>query len=85
LTEKGGPFWYDPAHMPSSTEYDRTAISPGSESRPEGIPERPECPPATAQREPWVRPRLECLGDVRQVTMGGTLGINESGNPSRFP
>ena len=71
--------------MPSSTENSRTAVSPGSESRSEGIPGRPEPAPATAQREPWVRPRLECLGDVRQVTMGGTLGINESGNPTRFP
>ncbi len=40
---------------------------------------------APGQRAPWVRPRLEMFGDVRQLTMGGTLGINESGNPARFP
>jgi hypothetical protein len=68
--------------MPSSTENSRAAVSPGSESRSEAIPARA---PATAKREPWVRPRLECFGDVRQVTMGGTTGINESGNPTRFP
>jgi len=68
--------------MPSSSENRRTGASPGSESRSDATPERAR---ATAEREPWVRPRLECFGDVRQVTMGGTIGINESGNPTRFP
>jgi len=68
--------------MPSSTENSRTGVSPGSESRSEATLERA---PATAKREPWVRPRLECFGDVRQVTMGGTVGINESGNVNHFP
>jgi hypothetical protein len=68
--------------MPSSTENRRTGISPDSESRSDAVPERA---PAAAKRQPWVRPRLECFGDVRQVTMGGTIGINESGNPTRFP
>lgn len=61
--------------MQSSTDNSRMAISPESGSRSEAIP----------QREPWVQPRLECFGDVRQVTMGGTVGINESGNVNRFP
>ena len=72
--------------MPSANDNIRTAASPGSESRSQAIPGRPEpAAPATAAREPWVRPRLECFGDVRQVTMGGTVGINESGNVNRFP
>ena len=68
--------------MPSSTESSRNPVSPSTEGRPGAITERA---PAAAKREPWVRPRLECFGDVRQVTMGGTIGINESGNPTRFP
>ena len=64
--------------MASSTENSRAAFPPNSESRSAATP-------AAAKREPWVRPRLECFGDVRQVTMGGTVGINESGNPNRFP
>ena len=71
--------------MLSATENSQPAVSPGSEGRPEAVPDRPQHAPAAAKREPWVRPRLECCGDVRQVTMGGTIGINESGNPTRFP
>jgi hypothetical protein len=37
------------------------------------------------QRAPWCKPHLEAFGDVRTLTMGGTIGINESGNPTRFP
>ena len=68
--------------MPSSIESSRNPTSPSIESRSEANPERA---PAAAKRQPWVRPRLECFGDVRQVTMGGTVGINESGTPTRFP
>jgi len=71
--------------MQSATENSRTVGSPDSESGSEAIPGCPEHALTTAKREPWVRPRLECCGDVRQVTMGGTIGINESGNPTRFP
>ena len=67
--------------MPSSTENSQTAVSPGSESRSEANPERA---PASATREPWVRPRLECLGDVRELTMGTTQGPIESGAPGTF-
>jgi len=37
--------------------------------------------PAAVQRERWVKPRLDCFGDVRQVTMGGSPGLFESNNP----
>jgi hypothetical protein len=32
-------------------------------------------------RAPWVRPRLDILGDVRDLTMGGSPGVFESNNP----
>ena len=68
--------------MPSSIESSRDPGAPGLESEPDPSVERL---PAAAARQPWVRPRLECFGDVRQVTMGGTVGINESGNVNHFP
>ena len=63
------------------------------EDRPVGAPssvehgqESPREPEGCARvRAPWSPPRLEWFGDVRQVTMGGTTGINESGDPMRFP
>ena len=57
------------------------SITVDSEQGTEAIAE----PAPPVRRLPWSRPRLECFGDVRQVTMGGSLGLNESGNPSRFP
>jgi hypothetical protein len=37
-------------------------------------------------KAPWVEPRLECFGDVRTLTLGGSPGVNESNNPfTRFP
>lgn len=62
--------------MPSSTENSRTRDVQATDSS-QPLAERL---PA-AVRQPWVRPRLECFGDVRQVTMGGSPGVFESNNP----
>jgi hypothetical protein len=32
-------------------------------------------------REPYAPPRLTPLGDVRQVTLGGSAGVGDSINP----
>ena len=37
----------------------------------------PDSPPAAPA---WERPRLVVHGDLRQLTMGGSPGLNESGN-----
>ena len=34
-------------------------------------------------RAPWVTPKLEKLGDVRDLTMGGSPGVFESNNPGQ--
>lgn len=34
-------------------------------------------------RPPYVAPRLIALGDVRQLTLGGSIGRNDSGAPER--
>ncbi len=39
---------------------------------------------AVGGRRPYVRPRLRCLGDVRDVTLGPSLGTGESGQPSSY-
>ena len=36
------------------------------------------------QRKPYERPQLTHRGDVRDVTMGPTPGVGESGNPTNF-
>ena len=36
------------------------------------------------RRKPYQKPRLIHHGDVRDVTMGPTPGIGESGNPTTF-
>ena len=41
----------------------------------------PAPPPA---KEPWSAPRLTRHGDVRELTMGGTAGVFESGQPGTF-
>lgn len=69
----------------SMANSDEGSRLPSSEDTESGSTAMPARGPAKGRREPWVGPRLECFGDVRQVTMGGTVGINESGNPSRFP
>ncbi len=32
-------------------------------------------------RKPYTTPLLECFGDVRSLTLGGSPGTNDSGNP----
>ena len=36
--------------------------------------------PATRRRA-YARPQLEILGDLRNLTLGGTPGVGDSGNP----
>lgn len=31
--------------------------------------------------EPYESPLLRCLGDLRDMTLGGSLGTGDSGNP----
>ena len=33
------------------------------------------------KRKPYRRPRLVLLGDLRGITLGGSLGMGESGSP----
>ena len=35
-------------------------------------------------RLPYAPPRLEVLGDVRDLTLGGTPGLGDSGDPLNF-
>ena len=35
----------------------------------------------TPRRLPYTRPHIEILGDVRDLTLGGTPGIGDSGDP----
>ncbi|MEM6576740.1 MAG: hypothetical protein AAF736_20895 [Pseudomonadota bacterium] len=41
----------------------------------------PERKPAAKTRKPYRRPELIPRGDVRDVTLGPTPGVGESGNP----
>lgn len=43
----------------------------------------PETLPQTNNKKPYKKPRLEVLGDLRTVTLGGSVGMDESG--TRFP
>lgn len=53
---------------------------------PDGTPQRlssgDSMPPARKTYEP---PRLDVLGDVREITLGGTLGVGDSGFPNTQP
>lgn len=42
---------------------------------------RPEPAPGTPPRRPYDKPKLTPRGDVRDVTLGPTPGVGESGNP----
>lgn len=33
------------------------------------------------QRKPYVRPQLYPFGDLRSLTLGGSPGVGDSGNP----
>jgi hypothetical protein len=50
----------------------------------EGSQTKPALPSSTTPPEPkpaYSRPRVECLGDVRDLTFGGSPGIGDSTNP----
>lgn len=34
----------------------------------------------TTEREPYLPPRLQLLGDLRDLTLGGSPGTGDSGN-----
>jgi hypothetical protein len=36
-------------------------------------------------RKVYEPPRLEVLGDVREITLGGTIGVGDSGFPNTQP
>jgi hypothetical protein len=38
---------------------------------------------ATVPRARYEPPRLTCLGDLRDVTLGGSVGRGDSGGPTR--
>ena len=41
--------------------------------------------PQSAEPRPrWQKPQLQVYGDVRQLTMGPTPGVGESGGPGTF-
>lgn len=43
-------------------------------------------PPAQRRggRRPYAPPRLEALGDLRSLTLGGSPGLGDSGDPLNF-
>ncbi len=43
---------------------------------------RPEPARADGSKKPYRKPELIHRGDVRDITMGPTPGVGESGNPS---
>jgi hypothetical protein len=67
-------------HMQKSDRSGSPAAEPGLETAP-ATPSASSLDGVRSARAPWQRPRLERFGDVRQRTMGGSLGINESSNP----
>jgi hypothetical protein len=40
--------------------------------------------PARGGKRPWTAPRLIPYGDVRALTLGGSTGVFESGQPGTF-
>ncbi|MGE4072802.1 MAG: lasso RiPP family leader peptide-containing protein [Lysobacterales bacterium] len=38
-------------------------------------------PEQQAPSPSYEKPELRCLGDLREVTLGGSLGTGDSGNP----
>jgi hypothetical protein len=49
--------------------------SKASDNRPAGL--------AQVDRRPYTRPVLRRHGDVRDLTLGGTTGVGDSGNPGQ--
>lgn len=44
-------------------------------------PEDGRIEPCEARRLPYITPRLELLGDVRDLTLGGSPGTGDSSQP----
>jgi hypothetical protein len=61
---------------------ERTTDEPGADPRPAPPPAGTTGP--GARRRPYAPPRLEALGDVRDLTLGGSPGLGDSGNPTVF-
>lgn len=40
--------------------------------------------PLSTPKRPYRSPRLETLGDVRSLTLGGSPGVGDSGDPFNF-
>jgi len=55
-----------------------TDLEHGRRSRP-----RPSAP-RRGGRRPYAPPRLEALGDLRTLTLGGSPGLGDSGDPLNF-
>jgi hypothetical protein len=54
-------------------------------SRPHQPAPQPQAAPAVhRRRKPDGRPRLEVLGDVRDLTLGGSPGTGDSAGPLNF-
>ena len=51
------------------SETERTALQPES---------------AGPNRRVYTRPLLEVLGDIRDLTLGGSIGAGDSGDPENF-
>lgn len=54
------------------------------ESTSRNATEEPYSAPGPGRR-PWTRPRLEVLGDLRALTLGGSPGIGDSGAINEDP
>lgn len=68
------------ARLPPIVRAPKPTLSPARTS-----PTQAQTEPRVAEpRRAWVRPRLEHYGDVRQLTLGPTPGVGESGNPAIF-
>jgi hypothetical protein len=60
----------------------RPAAAGGPVARPT---DRPQSAAATGgAKPPWTAPRLIRHGDVRALTLGGSTGVFESGQPGTF-
>jgi hypothetical protein len=56
-------------------------IQPGGKSRPDS-PDAPVADTRAGQRKPYCKPTLRRHGEVRGITLGGSIGLNES--PGKF-
>ena len=58
---------------PQRVSFISNAASPAGDERPEGL-----------AKKPYHRPRLVLWGDLRDLTLGPSPGVGESGNPGMF-